>query len=88
MTIKVLFNGLKSQKPGKPVSLHSDLGSQYTSTKFKKIVAQNKIIHSFSGKGNPYDNACIESFHASLNNDEVNLVTYYDLDAARISIFE
>ncbi|WP_280175272.1 hypothetical protein [Maledivibacter halophilus] len=32
------------------------------------------IIHSFSGKGNPYDNACIESFHASLKTEEVNLV--------------
>jgi len=64
------------------------LGSQYTSNKFKEFVDKNKIIHSFSGKGNPYDNACIESFHASLKKEEVNPVTYYDYDVASLSIFE
>ena len=49
---------------------------------------ENDFIHSFSRKGNPYDNACIESFHASLKKEEVNLVTYYDFDVARLAIFE
>ena len=35
-----------------------------------------KFIHSFSSKGNPYDNACIESFHAALKKEEVNLVQH------------
>lgn len=42
----------------------------------------------FSGKGCPYDNACIESFHATLKKEEVNLAAYYDFDAARLAIFE
>ena len=33
-------------------------------------------------------NACIESFHATLKKEEVNLATYYDFDAARLAIFE
>lgn len=66
----------RSPRPTTEVILHSDLGSQYKSTKFKEFVNKNKIIHSFSGKGNPYDNACIESFHASLKKEEVNLVSY------------
>lgn len=34
------------------------------------------MIHSFSDKGCPYDNACIESFHAILKKEEVNHVQY------------
>jgi len=88
MAIKAVANAINSQKPTTQVILHSDLGSQYTSVKFKEFVDENSLIHSFSGKGNPYDNACIESFHASLKKEEVNLVTYYDYDAARLALFE
>ncbi|MGI2763895.1 integrase core domain-containing protein, partial [Bacillus cytotoxicus] len=31
---------------------------------------------SFSKKGCPYDNACIESFHAILKKEEVNLALF------------
>jgi transposase InsO family protein len=86
--ISAVANAIKSQKPTTEVILHSDLGSQYTSIKLKEFVDKNKIIHSFSGKGNPYDNTCIESFHASLKKEEVNIYTYYDYDAARLAIFE
>ncbi len=43
---------------------------------------------TFSGKGCPYDNPCIESFHASLKKEEVHLVNYFDYDTARLAIFE
>ena len=68
--------------------LHSDLGSQYTSYDFAEYVKKHKIVHSFSGKGNPYDNACIESFHSVLKKEEVNLVKYFDFGTARLAIFE
>ena len=64
------------------------MGSQYTSSKFDDYLNEHNIVHSFSGKGCPYDNACIESFHATLKKEEVNLATYYDFDAARLAIFE
>ncbi len=41
------------------IILHSDLGSQYTSDTFEKYLRTQGIQHSFSRKGNPYDNACI-----------------------------
>lgn len=88
MAISAVANAIKAQKTTTKVILHSDLGSQYTSAKFKEFIDKNNIIHSFSSKGNPYDNACIESFHASLKKEEVNLVTYYDYNAARLAIFE
>lgn len=55
-----------SQFPNKDKQLifHSDLASQYTSNDLKKICKKFNITQSFSKKGCPYDNACIESFHS------------------------
>lgn len=88
LAIKALDNDYKLQKPAESLILHSDLGSQYTSYDFGGYVKDHKITHSFSDKGNPYDNACIESFHPVLKKEEVNLVKYFDFDAARLAIFE
>ncbi|WP_242976284.1 IS3 family transposase [Clostridium thermopalmarium] len=88
LAIRAVKNAYECQKPNKQVILHSDLGSQYTSSRFSEYISEIKFIHSFSSKGNPYDNACIESFHAALKKEEVNLVTYYDFNAARLAIFE
>lgn len=44
--------------------------------------------HSFSRKGNPYDNACIESFHSVLKKEEICLHTYLDFRESRRAIFE
>lgn len=48
------------------IILHSDLGSQYTSDEFENYFKSQGMLHSYSQKGNPYDNACIESFHSVL----------------------
>ena len=89
LALQAVKNAILLQKPINPLILHSDLGSQYTSYEFGKYISESKILtHSFSGKGCPYDNACIESFHASLKKEEVNLVKYYDFDTARLAIFK
>lgn len=88
LAIKALDNAYKSQKPDDVLILHSDLGSQYTSCDFSEYIKGHKMIHSFSSKGNPYDNSCIESFHSVLKKEEVNLVKYFDFDIARLAIFE
>jgi len=89
LALQAMKNAIKLQKPTKPLILHSDLGYQYTSSAFKEYISNTKLItHSFSGKGCFYDNAFIESFHASLKKEEVHLVKYFDYDAARLAIFE
>lgn len=89
VALQAVKNAIKLQKPTKQLILHSDLGCQYTSYAFKNYIDSTKIIiHSFSSKGCPYDNACIESFHASLKKEEVYHVKYFDFDAARLGIFE
>ncbi|OAK71407.1 integrase [Lederbergia galactosidilytica] len=85
---KALENAYVTQKPTKGVIFHSDLGSQYTSDAFQEKIQSYKMTHSFSHKGSPYDNACIESFHAILKKEEVNHVQYLDFNAAKVELFK
>ncbi|MCU7196404.1 IS3 family transposase [Turicibacter sanguinis] len=86
--VKALKNAYVSQKPKDEIILHTDLGSQYTSQEFKDLTLDLKMIQSFSRKGCPYDNACIESFHATLKKEEVYQTTYITFEQARIALFQ
>ena len=55
---------------------HSDQGIQYTCKDYIKILKENGIRISMSGKGNPYDNAFAESFFKTLKQEEVYLWQY------------
>ena len=46
------------------------------------------MTHSFSYKGNPYENVCIESFRAILKKEEVNHVRYFDYKSAQLALFQ
>ena len=88
LVVKSLENACLNVKSTKGIILHSDLGTQYTSQKFQELISKKEMIHSFSRKGNPYDNACIESFHSILMKEEINHNKYYDFNVARKAIFE
>lgn len=56
------------QKTGcRPKVMHTDRGVQYTSDAYAE--ATEGIEKSYSRKGNPWDNACIESFHALIKRE-------------------
>ena len=88
LAVEAVKNACLNVSETKGIILHSDLGSQYTSQSFEKFLASLGILHSFSRKGNPYDNACIESFHSVLKKEEIYLHTYRDSCEARRAIFE
>lgn len=50
-----------------PLILHSNRGSQYVSKAYRKATERFQL--SYSHKGYPYDNACIESFHSLIKRD-------------------
>ncbi len=52
---------------GKTLLFHSDRGSQYVSETFPNVIEE--MIHSYSKKAYPWDNACIESFHALIKRE-------------------
>lgn len=90
LVIKALKNAHCNQSPLKYSGLifHSDLGSQYTSYDFKEVCDEFTIIQSFSKKGCPYDNACIESFHASIKKEEIYRNVYRTFEEANTAIFK
>ena len=88
LALKAVENACMNVPDTKGIILHSDLGSQYTSQLFERYMLKNEMLHSFSRKGNPYDNACIESFHSVLKKEEVYLNTYPNFEEAQMAIFE
>ena len=51
--------------------LHSDRGSQYTSTAFRAELARCGVLQSLSGVGHCFDNARMESFFATLKKEKI-----------------
>lgn len=83
--IQALKNAYISQRPKDELILHTDLGSQYTSN---DLISDLNIVQSFSRKGCPYDNACIESFHDTLKKEEVYQTTYVTFKQVGIALFQ
>ena len=88
LVVEALTNAYTLQKPSDNVIFHTDLGSQYTSNEMKKLCSTLNIKQSFSKKGCPYDNACIESFHAALKKEEVYTTKYVDYNCAKMALFK
>ena len=66
---EALKHALAVRKPGKGLIHHSDRGAQYCATDYIKKLNEHGIEISMSRKGDPYDNACIESFHATIKKE-------------------
>ena len=69
-----------------PLILHSDRGSQYVSKAYRE--ATEKFQLSYSHKGYPYDNACIESFHSMIKREWLNRFRIQDYRQAYRLVFE
>ena len=92
MTAELVISAFEMAKTARGVTkgmlFHSDLGSQYTSNEYENLLVENKVKHSYSKKGYPYDNASMESFNAILKKEEVNVNTYTTFKEAKLAIFE
>ena len=62
LVIETLQDALSTRTAADGLILHSDRGSQYTSKEYNDYLEHHSIRHSYSAKGCPYDNSCIESF--------------------------
>ena len=69
-----------------PLILHSDRGSQYVSQAYREIT--DKFQLSYSHKGYPYDNACIESFHSIIKREWLNRFRILNIEHAHKLVFE
>jgi putative transposase len=67
---------------------HTDRGSQYTAEAYLALLKQHGIQVSMSNKGNPYDNAMMESFFSTLRAELTDLERFATRQAARTAVFE
>jgi transposase InsO family protein len=65
---------------------HSDQGVQYAAGEYTEMLESNGIRISMSRKGNPYDNAFVESFIKTLKTEEVYLKEYENFSDALANI--
>lgn len=59
IVMSALDSAIKEQQPTDGLIIQTDLGSQYTSIDFEKALRKNKMTHSYSRKGTPYDNSVL-----------------------------
>ena len=80
------FNAIKQavqkEKPESGLIHHSDRGCQYTSIAYKKYLEKNKMVGSMSRKGNPYDNAPMESFFQTLKTEFIYKHRFHSVEHA------
>lgn len=69
LILEALNQALAIRKPTKGLIHHSDRGAQYCATNYTNRLKDYGIQISMSRKGDPYDNACIESFHATIKKE-------------------
>jgi putative transposase len=76
------------RKPKAGLIHHSDRGTQYACGFYRQLLSNHGIQASMSRSGNCYDNACAESFFATLKTELVHRRRYRTRDEARSSVFE
>ena len=67
---------------------HTDRGSQYTADDYLALLKEYGIQVSMSGKGDPYDNAMMESFFSTLRAELTDLERFASRQVARTAVFE
>lgn len=86
LTINTFKDAFESRNRPNGLSFHSDQGANYTSFEFRDLLYSLKVNQSFSKKGNPYDNACMESFFSNYKREEYNTKYFEHFDELERSI--
>lgn len=84
--IETIEMAKKRRRITKPLVIHSDRGSHYIADEYKK--ACRKMTRSYSKKHYPWDNACIESFHAIIKREWIYRFQIRDLEHCQSLVFE
>lgn len=88
LVIDAYLQAYGKAKPPKGLIVHTDQGSQYTGVAFRSIVENNGGNISNSRKGNPYDNAIMESFYRTLKRELIDDAHYVHRQQAQQEIFK
>jgi transposase InsO family protein len=88
LVCEALAMALSLRRPGPGLIFHSDRGSQYTSARFRELLASHGVRQSLSRPGQVWDNAVVEAFYSTLKAELVHRHTWPTRAQARQAIFE
>ncbi|WP_169308504.1 IS3 family transposase [Filifactor alocis] len=88
LTMKAFENAYFDRGEPEYVLFHSDRGSKYTALTFRQMLERCNVVQSFSQKGYPYDNACMESFFHHMKRECINRKSFRNQDELRLCCFE
>ena len=80
LCLAALDAALDLRQPRAGLVHHSDRGVQYASRAYRSRLAAHGIRGSMSRRGNPYDNAHVESFFKTLKHEEIFANDYSTID--------
>jgi putative transposase len=86
LTLKALTQAITREKPQRGLIFHSDRGSQYAAYDYQNRLREQGIRQSMSAKGDCYDNACMESFFATLKKELVHRRRFKTREEAKIAV--
>jgi len=72
LVIQALEIAIQRRKPPKGLISHSDRGSQYCSYAYQELLAKNGFKSSMCAKGDPWDNAVVESFFGTFKTELIH----------------
>ena len=87
LCLDALQMALWRRRPDKDLLHHSDRGSQYTSSDYRKALEKASISCSMSRRGNCWDNAVAESFFKTIKIEALNRYKFKDSIFLRKVIF-
>lgn len=88
LVVDALEMAVKRRRPDPGLVHHSDQGSQYTSLVFTRRCRGVGIDVSMGSRGDCFDNAVLESFHASLKKDLIHRRSWPTKAEARTAVFD
>lgn len=88
LVLDALLAAVWRRKPQGVVIVHSDQGSQFSSTDWQSFLKANQLMGSMSRRGNCHDNAVAESFFQLLKRERIKRRIYPTREAARSDVFD
>lgn len=88
LTASALEMAVGRRNPSAGLIFHSDRGVQYASYKYQQLLRDKKMIQSMSRKGDCYDNACAESFFATLKKELIHGRKFKTRAEAKQAVFQ
>ena len=88
LVLQALLAAVWKRKPGAGVIVHSDQGSQFTSSDWLSFLKEHRMVPSMSRRGNCHDNAVAESFFSALKKERIKRRIYPNRETARSDVFD